>query len=177
MATHIAESTIVNYTQVNYTHALIPTDTPLQVRQRRSGQYCWLDTAVVATYGPVIGAYGVAVYAVLAQHAKRHVETCYPSIGTIARLLSLSRSTVKKTLRRLEAQGLIAVQPRQDGQGDPTSNLYTLLDPTPESTVPVLEVVEGGRSPENLPSVTTEPTGRASDDHEPTPPQPTTLSS
>jgi hypothetical protein len=40
-------------------------DTPLPIRSRRPGQWCWLDTAVIATYGPRIGASGVAVAAVL----------------------------------------------------------------------------------------------------------------
>lgn len=147
------------------------------MRSRRPGQYCWLDTAVIATYGPRIGAYGVAVYAVLAAHAGRQTQACWSSIGRIASALHVGRSTVKKTLRKLEAEGLIAIQARRDPQGDPTSHRYTLLDPTPESPVPVVEVLRGGRSSNNPPSVPTQLTGRASDDHEPTGPQPTVRTS
>jgi hypothetical protein len=145
---------------------------PPPIRTRRPGQWCWLDTAIVATYGPQIGAYGVAVYAVLAQHAHGRTQACWPSIGRIASLLKLSRSTVKKTLRTLEAEGLIAVQPRRDPEGDPTSHCYTLLDSTPASPATLAVVPEGGRSSDNPPSATTQPTGRTSESHKPPPPQP-----
>jgi len=147
-------------------------EAPPPLRSRRPGQWCWLDMAVIATYGPRIGAYGVAVYAVLAEHANRRTQACWPSIGLIASQLRLSRSTVKKTLRMLEAEGLIRIQARRDPQGDPTSHCYTLLDPMPEMVAPALEVLEGGRSPENPPSVATQPTGRSSHNQEPPEAQP-----
>jgi hypothetical protein len=147
-------------------------EAPRHLRSRRPGQWCWLDTAIVATYGPQIGAYGVAVYAVLAQHANGRTQACWPSIGRIASLLKLSRSTVKKTLRTLEAEGLLTVQARRDPEGDPTSHCYTLLDPTPESPASVVEVPAGGRSSDTPPPATTQPTGRSSDSHKPPPPQP-----
>jgi DNA-binding XRE family transcriptional regulator len=132
---------------------------PPPIRTRRPGQWCWLDTAAIATYGPRIGAYGVAVYAVLAAHANGRTQACWPSINRIASLLKLSRSTVKTTLRTLRHEGLIAVDPRQDPAGDPTTNSYTLLDPTPEIPATVAAVPQGGRSPDDPPSATTHPTG------------------
>jgi hypothetical protein len=141
-------------------------------RARRPGQWCWLDTALVATYGPRIGAYGIAVYATLAAHANGRTQACWPSIGRIASLLKLSRSTVKTTLRTLQRAGLIAIDPRRDPAGDPASNNYTLLDPTPDSPASVLEVPAGGRSPGNPPPATTQPTGRPSGSQEPPSPQP-----
>ena len=152
-------------------HTTSSAATPPPLRTRRPGQWCWLDTAIVATYGPRIGAYGVAVYAVLAQHANGRTQACWPSIGRIASLLKLSRSTVKKTLRTLEAEGLLTVQARRDPEGDPTSHCYTLLDPTPESPASVVEVRAGGRSSDNPPPATTQPTGRPSDSHKPPAPQ------
>jgi hypothetical protein len=160
---------------------MIPDTTPVSpdmaappppIRTRRPGQWCWLDTAIVATYGPRIGAYGVAVYAVLAQHANGRTQDCWPSIGLIARQLKLGRSTVKKTLHKLEAAGLIATHARRDPAGDPTSNQYTLLDPMPELPATVAEVRQGGRSSDNPPPVATQPTGRSSDSHKPPSPQP-----
>jgi hypothetical protein len=149
-----------------------------ETRQLRKGEFCWLDTSVIAAYGPRIGAYGIAVYAALASHASHTTQTCFPSIKRIASLIHLSRATVKRTLRTLEREGLIDTQARKDGEGDPTSNLYTLLDPTvrmlPQQDTPE----EGGLSPEErklpetLPPVTTDPTGGFPQNPEPDPHQP-----
>jgi hypothetical protein len=146
--------------------------TPRKIRTRRPGQWCWLDTATIATYGPRIGAFGIAVYAVLAAHANGRTQACWPSIGRIACLLKLSRSTVKTTLRTLRKEGLIAIDPRRDAAGDPTSNSYTLLDPTPESAAALAAVPQGGRSPDDPPSVTTCPTGGVPGAPKPAEPQP-----
>jgi len=132
--------------------------TPPAPRTRRPGQWCWLDTSIVAAYGPRIGAYGIAVYVALATHASNDTQACWPSIQRIASLVHLSRSTVKRALRTLEAIGLVHIQARQDGEGDPTSNLYTLTDPTVQM-LPCQDSPEEGGSPQNPPPVTTEPTG------------------
>jgi hypothetical protein len=139
-------------------------------RSRRPGKWCWLDTAVILTYGPRIGAHALAVYLVLATHANGRTQTCYPSIKTIARLTHLGRSTVKNALRTLRGEGLIQSTSQRDPLGDPTSNLYTLLDPTPATVAPLAAVPGGGRSGDDRPPVTTEPTGRSSGDPEPTKP-------
>jgi GntR family transcriptional regulator len=147
----------------------LPNASP-HTRTRRPGQWCWLDTAVIATYGPRIGAHALAVYLVLASHANGRTQTCYPSIKTIARLTHLGRSTVKNALRTLKGEGLIQSTPQHDPQGDPTSNLYTLLDPTPETVASVAVVSEGGRSGDAPLPVTTHPTGRSPGDPKPSSP-------
>src|SRR5215471_6552896 len=76
-------------------------------RARRKGQWCWLDTSLVAAYGPLIGAPGIAVYVCLATHAHHATQTCFPSIKRIASEVHLSRATVKRTLRTLENCGLV----------------------------------------------------------------------
>ena len=83
-------------------------------------------------YGEKIGAIGIAVYNVLARYADRVTGICHPCIGTIAKKLKLGRTTVKKYLRILLKQGLIAIASRLSEEGDPTSNSYRLLDPSPE---------------------------------------------
>ena len=51
---------------------------------------------------------------------------CWPALGTIARELSLSRSTVKRAIRELEQAALLIKQARKrENQGD-TSNLYQI---------------------------------------------------
>ena len=71
-------------------------------------------------------------YNVLARYADRVTGICHPCIGTIAKKLKLGRTTVKKYLRILLKHGLIAIASRLSEEGDPTSNSYRLLDPSPE---------------------------------------------
>jgi DNA-binding MarR family transcriptional regulator len=148
-----------------------PTPTSGTPRVRRKGQWCWLDISIVAAYGPQIGAHGIAVYVALATHASHDTQTCWPSIKRIASLVHLSRSAVKRALRTLEAAGLVHRLARQDGEGDPTSNLYTLTDPTVQM-LPCQDTLEEGGSPQTLPSVPTDPPGGSPQTPEPDPLQP-----
>jgi hypothetical protein len=91
-----------------------------------------VDNIIIDEYGEKIGAIGVAIYNVLARHADRETGICYPSIRLIAKKLALGRTTVKKYLRILLNHYLIAISSRLSDEGDPTSNLYMLLDPSPE---------------------------------------------
>jgi hypothetical protein len=91
-----------------------------------------VDNIIIDDYGEKIGAIGIAIYNVLARYADRLTGICYPSIGTIAKKLKLGRTTVKKYLRILLNHCLIAISSRLSDEGDPTSNLYMLLDPSPE---------------------------------------------
>ena len=134
-----------------------------------------IDNDIIDVYGPTIGAIGVAIYAVLARFANRTAGECWPSIERIARTLDLARSTVKVYLHKLKEVGLIDIIERQDQTGDPTSNLYTLLDPSPAAvdkrltarTAPAAPTPEGGRPPADLPPVACRPTGRSSADPDP----------
>lgn len=51
---------------------------------------------------------------------------CYPAIGTIARELNLSRSTVKRELFDLEKGGYLRKEQRWRENGGKSSNLYFL---------------------------------------------------
>jgi hypothetical protein len=123
-----------------------------------------VDNIIVDEYGEKIGAIGVAIYNVLSRHADRQTGICYPSIGTIAKKLALGRTTVKKYLRILLNHSLIAISARLSNEGDPTSNCYMLLDPSPEKVAlrrRQLEALltpqhgtfklDGGRSPDDPP--------------------------
>jgi hypothetical protein len=138
-----------------------------------------VDNIIIDEYAEKIGAIGVAIYNVLARYADRVTGICYPGIGTIAKKLKLGRTTVKKYLRILLNHCLIAISPRLSDAGDPTSNLYMLLDPSPEKVAlrrRQLEALlipqegtfklEGSRSPDDpLPcSSATDP--QSPDDHE-----------
>jgi hypothetical protein len=140
------------------------------------GHFFRLHDDIIDVYGPVIGPFGVAIYAFLARHAGSKTMECHPSIGLIAKTFKIGHSTVKKYLRKIEKVAkLVETTPRFDPVGDPTSNLYRLLDPSPETvtrrqdthTVPQASEPEGGRLPGDPPSVSSQPTGGSPADPEP----------
>lgn len=53
---------------------------------------------------------------------------CYPSIGTIARELHLSRRTVERAIMDLVHAGLLKKEQRWRENGGRSSLLYTLID-------------------------------------------------
>ena len=91
-----------------------------------------IDNILVDEYAEKIGAIWIAVYNVLSRYADRKTGVCFPCIGTIAGKLHLSRTTVKKYLKILYKVDLITILHRTSPDGDPTSNSYMLLDPSPE---------------------------------------------
>jgi hypothetical protein len=138
-----------------------------------------IDNDIIDVHAHTIGAIGVAIYAVLARYANRKTGECWPAIGRIERTLQLARSTVKVYLRKLEAAGLIAITERHDVAGDPTSNLYTLLDPSPAAVdkrqaarkVAAAPGSEGGRPPADPPLAACQPTGGPSASPKPSAPE------
>jgi hypothetical protein len=148
---------------------------------RLTGNYFGIANSIIDTHGRTLGAIGVGVYAALARFADRTTGECWPAIAKLERALNLARSTVKVYLHKLEALGLIAIEKRWDAAGDPTSNLYTLLDPSPTAIAKRLaarEVAdaacqehassepERGRSADDPPSADTQPTGGSAADPE-----------
>ena len=89
-----------------------------------------LDNCLIDDYAAEMGAIGVAVYAVLQRYADRTTGQCWPRVSTLAATLNLSTRCVQKYLRHLARLGLIDIVPRYTADGDPTSNLYTVHDPT-----------------------------------------------
>ncbi len=67
----------------------------------------------------------VAVYMYLRDRCDKDSK-CYPAIGTIARELKLSRSTVKRALADLEKSGRIRKEQRWRGNGGKSSNMFYL---------------------------------------------------
>lgn len=68
----------------------------------------------------------VAVYLYLETRADRE-RTCYPAIGTIARELHLSVSTVKRAIHDLECAGFIQKKQRWRENGGKSSLLYEII--------------------------------------------------
>ena len=132
-----------------------------------------IDNDLIDVHAKTIGAIGVAIYATLARYANRKTGECWPAIGRLAQTLQLARSTIKVYLRKLEEAGLIAIRERQDAAGDPTSNLYILLDPAPAAVEKRLlarkaaAAFERGRPPADLPPAACQPAGQPSADPQP----------
>ena len=116
-----------------------------------------VDNIIIDDYAADLGALGVAVYAVLQRYADRATGQCWPSVATIATRLRLSKNCVKKYLHLLARRGLISIASRTTTEGDPTSNLYTLHDPTQREVVQRRQHARsgasaaGGRAPDALP--------------------------
>lgn len=70
----------------------------------------------------------VAVYMYLKDRADRDGK-CYPAIGTIARELKLSRSTVKRAVSDLERTGYLRKEQRWRENGGKSSNMYYVERP------------------------------------------------
>ena len=68
----------------------------------------------------------VAVYLYLESRANKD-RTCYPAIGTIARELHLSVSTVKRAITDLEREGFIRKKQRWRDNGGRSSLLYEII--------------------------------------------------
>lgn len=70
-----------------------------------------------------------AVYMYLHDRADKDGK-CYPAIGTIAKELKLSRSTVKRAIADLEKSGRLRKEQRWRENGGKSSNLYYLAQPS-----------------------------------------------
>lgn len=77
------------------------------------------------------------VYLALLSRRNSKTGKCWPGIATIADDARCSRSTAKRTIRRLEERGLIRIEHRAKGAGGHDSNIYRvalLPDRMPEAT-------------------------------------------
>ena len=101
-----------------------------QVIDERRTNWLWIDNEAVDQFGPQIGAYGLAVYAVLARFADNRTRVAFPAVPTIAALLKLGRTTVVAAIKSLECTEppLITVT----FGGGRTANTYTLNDLSPQ---------------------------------------------
>ena len=68
----------------------------------------------------------IAVYLYLESRVNKD-RTCYPAIGTIARELHLSVSTVKRAITDLEREGFIRKKQRWRDNGGRSRLLYEII--------------------------------------------------
>jgi DnaD/phage-associated family protein len=66
------------------------------------------------------------IYAVIARRADREKATAFPSYATIADDAHVSRTSAINGVKALVLLGYLSKQAQESGQGDPTSNLYTI---------------------------------------------------
>jgi DnaD/phage-associated family protein len=66
------------------------------------------------------------IYAVIARRADRENATAFPSYATIAKDAHVSRTTAIDGVKALVLLGYLSKRAQESGQGDPTSNLYTV---------------------------------------------------
>jgi hypothetical protein len=97
------------------------------VRDIRSPGWFWARSELIDVYGPAIGAYGIAVYCVLAKCADNQTQEAYPGIEYIAEKAGCSTRQVQRKLRELEDLGLIAIQSTKTKTGSSGPNHYWLL--------------------------------------------------
>ncbi len=95
---------------------------PFKVRDRRAPGWHWEQNEIIDLWGPVIGAYGVAVYSVLSRFSRDN-EVDELSAPRIAGLLKMSRSKVFSSLRQLEDLGLLGRRSKPGGE-----STYLLAD-------------------------------------------------
>lgn len=97
------------------------------VRDIRLPGWFWARSELIDVYGPQIGAYGIAVYCVLAKCADNHTQEAYPGIEYIARLVGCSTRQVQRKLQQMEELGLIAIKSTKTSTGASGPNHYWLL--------------------------------------------------
>lgn len=68
----------------------------------------------------------------LATYAGRQGEAVFPSVMQLVADTGLGESTVREHLKKAKASGWLETQPRHDGSGRQTSNLYHLAVPAGE---------------------------------------------
>jgi hypothetical protein len=87
---------------------------------RNTGSQTAIDTRIIDTYLPHIGAYGLAVYVVIQRHLTHHPYPSPPSYATIARTLGMEPTTVRRHVHKLKALHLLPPRLRfpEEGAGE-----------------------------------------------------------
>ena len=101
----------------------MPNEEKLEIRDLGSGDWYWIDRAILYFYAKKIRASGMAVYNALASFANSKTQSCFPTQQAIAELTGLSRRTVMRKTKLLKELGLIKAE------RDKGCNLYYLLKP------------------------------------------------
>lgn len=125
----------------------------IRVRDRRKRGWFSIDNEIVDDYGPSIGPMGLALYAVLCRRASSE-DSAIVRQSNLAYTSGMSQSSVRRSLRTLEAHGLIEVIHRFD-EANPKiqyASEYVLLEPNrAPSTAATAPRDSGGTLPTQVP--------------------------
>ena len=103
------------------------------VKSNRRPGWFWADNRLIDVHADAIGAYGIAVYCVLARLSwDDEVKTTYRQIS---KNLKISHQTVSRAIAALIAADLITVESVSNGDG-PTVITLRRMDPGPIGTTP-----------------------------------------
>lgn len=116
----------------------------MEIRDRRRG-FLWLNNEIVDEFAPKVGPTALLVYLYLCRFANNVTESCWPKQDRIAEFCKCSDRTIRSSLAKLEACGLIAVQRQK--VGELSQNIYTLLAIPTGNTLPVTPVPTGNQRP------------------------------
>lgn len=98
-------------------------DRPTRIRNRY-GAFAQIPEVLVRD--PEVSDRAIRIYALLWTYSAEKSRRAWPTRKTMAETLGVSRDTVDRGLRELEARGAIAIE--SDFQGErQTSNIYTIL--------------------------------------------------
>ena len=90
-------------------------------------------TTPIAILEADLTIYEKMAYIAIARHANADGTGAYPSYNTIAKEGSMGRTSAIEAVKGLVEKGYLIKETRMDKKGDPTSNMYTLLDiPQPQ---------------------------------------------
>jgi hypothetical protein len=93
----------------------------------------WRDAV---TEHPDISSVEWAVAMALSMRMDNKSGECHPGFGSLGRVTRLSRTSVKKAIKGLEAKGLIRVRRRRIAAAYHDTNIYTALMPRAQADLP-----------------------------------------
>ena len=99
----------------------------IRIIDQRSKAKFIIDDEYLNGYAKLCGIYATGVYMSICRHSNKN-QSCFPSIGLIARELSVSVNSVKKGIKNLKEWGIISVHQEKKENGIFRNNKYILLD-------------------------------------------------
>jgi hypothetical protein len=101
----------------------------VQIRDARKRCFFIVDNVIVDHYASIIGPFPTLVYMAMCRHADYSTRETHPSHEFLAKELSISRATVKRSISILIQHRLIDRKHRKSKSGDPDTNIYIILEP------------------------------------------------
>jgi len=126
----------------------MPEET-FEVRDRRNGSWFWCQNEVLKAKLPHTIK---LTYFALCSYANKNTETCYPSIGKVAGIAGISKSSVIRAVKTLEKGKAIRIK-KEKGK----VNQYILLKITSATMTLVSKEVKNQCHGRHLTSSPTEP--------------------